>query len=185
MEPRAIHEQPGWLGAWLQPGLGWVDAAHRRVHDPVRTRRLQPGPAGFVGDAGAVLQRVKPFSSGDRRVDSTDARSVRDDRPLHGKSPFAVGPFARAEGGARAGRWRSRRPDQAAAERTFTYRRIGSTSDLCRRPSGFQRCQPHPHATSAWHERSSALTSHPKTFRNGRLQVNSGPQYPIRRDPEQ
>jgi hypothetical protein len=41
MEPRTIHQQPAWLGAWLQLGLGWVDAAHRRVHNLVRTRLCQ------------------------------------------------------------------------------------------------------------------------------------------------
>jgi len=52
----------------------------------VRTRRLRRGQAGFIDDDAAVLQRVTPFSGGDRGVDRTDARSVRDARPLHGKS---------------------------------------------------------------------------------------------------
>ena len=53
------------------------------------------GRHASLAHAGAVLQRVTPFSGGDRGVDGTDARRVRDGRPLHGKPPFAAGPLAR------------------------------------------------------------------------------------------
>src|SRR5205807_3244172 len=66
-----------------------------RVHDLVRTGRLRRGQAGFIGNTDAGLQWVTPFSGGDRGADRTDARSVRNGRPLHGQSPFAAGPLAR------------------------------------------------------------------------------------------
>jgi len=44
--------------------------------------------AGFIDDDAAVLQRVTPFSGGDRGVDRTDARSVGTLGHYNGKSPL-------------------------------------------------------------------------------------------------
>ena len=61
MEPRANHEQPGWLGAWLQRGQGEVDAAHRRVHDPACTRRLRRRPQASLATPVLSYNGSIPF----------------------------------------------------------------------------------------------------------------------------
>ena len=60
-----------------------------------------------------------PFPGGDRGVDRTDARRVRDDRPIHGESPLPPGLSLDGQSGVISGT-----PTQASGSATYVVMRV-------------------------------------------------------------